>query len=265
MFSIINFPSFLGQKLHGSSQTTKYFFKFLKVLPDKIIDVSLTNNLFFNLQNLYQTNNQVKGPRINIGGDHSMAMASVAYSLNTYPDTKVIWFDAHPDINTYSSSLTKSYHGMPLAFLTGLDKDVRLNFIESKLDFSNLLYIGIRDIDPIEKEFIKKYDIKWISVEDLNKSTHLTIKRVKDFIDSKPVHISFDVDSLDPNIFGETGTPVPRGLELKPTKEVLDSLLLENIVNMDITEINLDLGEKNKNIPNLKYLFSNYFFASSKL
>jgi arginase len=152
-----------------------------------------------------------------------------------------------------------------LAFLTGLDKDVRLNFIESKLDFSNLLYIGIRDIDPIEKEFIEKYDIKWISVEDLNKRTHLTIKRVKDFIDNKPVHISFDVDSLDPNIFGETGTPVPRGLELKPTKEVLDSLLLENIVNMDITEINLDLGEKNKNIPNLKYLFSNYFFASSKL
>ena len=265
MFSFISFPSYVGQKLLGSEKTTKYFLKAFQVLPDKITKVKLTNNLFCNLQNLYQTNNEVKGPRINVGGDHSMAIASVAHSLNLYPNAKVIWFDAHPDINTFSSSLTKSYHGMPLAFLTGLDNDSRFDFIKNKLDFSNLLYIGIRDIDPVEKEIIEKYNIKWISVENLNHNTPLTITRINDFIDKKPVHISFDVDSLDPNIFERTGTPVPQGLQLEATKKVLDSLLLENMVNMDITEINLDLDGNSGDIPNLKYLFSNYFFRNSKI
>ena len=59
-----------------------------------------------------------------------MSIATVASSLNKYDNLKVIWFDAHADLNTYSSSQSKSYHGMPLSFLTGLDNDHRFNFIK---------------------------------------------------------------------------------------------------------------------------------------
>ena len=94
--------------------------------------------------------------KINIGGDHSMAIATVADSLNRVPPgkLKVIWFDAHPDINTYKSSISKNYHGMPLGYLTGLCKSHYFPFITNYLNFENLLYIGIRDIDEYEKKII---------------------------------------------------------------------------------------------------------------
>ena len=84
-----------------------------------------------NLEILYQTNKSISGKRINIGGDHSMAIASVADSLQKYNDLKVIWIDAHPDINTRKSSSTQNYHGMPLAFLSGLDVYPELDYLST--------------------------------------------------------------------------------------------------------------------------------------
>jgi arginase len=264
---IINFPSRLGQRKKGLENTGSYFKNFVN---NNFYNVNCSNStkhrefhLINNLWNLYHANILFKN-KINIGGDHSMSMATVADSLNRSPENKlkVIWFDAHPDINTYKSSNTKSFHGMPLSFLTGIDEDEDLSFIVNKLKFDNLMYVGLRSVDRFESRILNKYEIKHLNVNTINNNPQKSYRMIKNFIKDDPVHLSFDVDVLDPSIMPCTGTPVDKGLKLDPTKIVLDHLKNDNIVNMDITELNLELGnekEKNESIKNILYLFDNYF------
>lgn len=256
MFRTILFPCYQGQKLTANLSSPQILSNYLNLKYR--VDLELSPNLFQNLKNLYQINKHILVPKINIGGDHSMSIATVAHSIQTYPRVKVIWFDAHPDINTYQSSTSKNYHGMPLAFLTGLDYEEKFNFLEQKLPFVDLLYVGIRDIDSYESEIIKSKKIKYITCSELNQKPLETLHKIKQFISDLPCHISFDVDSLDPGIIDSTGTPVPEGLQLGPCRVVLDGLHREHIVNMDITELNLKLGESEKSLKNLKYLFQKY-------
>lgn len=270
---IIYFPHKLGQLKNGVQYTPIYL---KKLLSNRYVDVhcnnSFTNkdfNLKNNLENLYSANNKIISPKINIGGDHSMSIATVANSLNIYKDDlKVLWFDAHADINTYESSLTKSYHGMPLSYLAGLGKN-EFQFIENKLNLKNLMYIGIRDIDNYEKEIIKKYDIQYMTVNEINNNLYESIQRINNFVGNSPIHLSFDVDCMDPKIINCTGTKSKYGLNLN-TKVILDYLAKKNICNIDITELNFELGnnrDKLKTIHNLSKLFEKYlhFNKRSKL
>lgn len=184
------------------------------------------------------TNNKIN---INIGGDHSMGIGSVASSLNKYgSNIKVIWIDAHADINTRASSPSGNVHGMPLAFLTGLDKSNDYNFIDNLLSFNNLCYIGIRDLDVGEIDVVKKHNIKTILSENFNKNIEMVINDVINWIGDSQVHISIDVDSLDPKYIQYTGTRVSGGLELIELIKFIKNICLKtNIINMDISELNL--------------------------
>ena len=66
-----------------------------------------------------------------------MSIATIADTMNRYPNAKVIYFDAHADINTYASSNSKHYHGMPLSFVTGIDRDSKFTFIKNKMIYGN--------------------------------------------------------------------------------------------------------------------------------
>ena len=148
---------------------------------------------------------------------------------------------------------------MPLSYLTGLEKN-NFEFIKNKLNFNNLMYIGIRDIDNYEKDIIKKYDIKYLSVNQINNNLFESIKTINNFVGDKPIHLSFDVDCMDPKIINCTGTKSKYGLNMN-TKLILDNLSKKNVCNMDITEINFDLGnnkDKMKTINNLSKLFDSY-------
>ena len=195
------------------------------------------------VNNLYQENKKINEPKINIGGDHSMAISTIADSLNKHKNLKVIWIDAHPDINTYENSVSKNVHGMPLSYLTGLDSSEHFSFIKNKLPFDNLMYIGIRDIDEFEKDIIFKNNIKCLTVDDINNNNDQSIEKILNFINDDPVHLSFDVDGIDPSYIPCTGTDVPNGLNIDSTKNILDNI--NNIVNIDITELNLELGNDN--------------------
>ena len=116
--NIILFSHKAGQRLNGVEKTP-LILKDLIRNDLKITNTQISDKLMINLQNLYQTNNEVKGRRINIGGDHSMSIATVADSIEKHNNLKVIWMDAHSDINTYESSLSKNFHGIPLGILTG--------------------------------------------------------------------------------------------------------------------------------------------------
>lgn len=262
MRNIILCPSFAGQLKKG----VKNFPSFTKsIIHQKynIVDTKLDykNDVFKNSKKIYDTCSQYANP-INIGGDHSITIATGASSLNLYKDVKFIWIDAHTDINTYESSTTKNYHGMPLSFLTGIDKDDSFTFIKNILPFENLYYIGIRDVDPYEWRVLSTRKISYAVPCEVNKNPITFYQRLSKFINGAPVHISFDVDAVDPSYISSTGTPVPEGLEMYATKFILDKLLKnENVVGMDIVEMNLDINAESKkeSVDNLKYLLPSIF------
>jgi arginase len=246
--TIILFPHNLGQTKTGSEKAPKYLNKFVNKKKHIVKIVKTTANLFKNLSELYKKNKDSQGKIVNIGGDHSMAISTIADTLNKYPDAKVIYFDAHADINTYKSSNSKHYHGMPLSFVTGIDSDKRFPFIKNLLPFENLLYIGSRCWDTFEVNEVYKDKIKFLTPDDINNNFEKSFNRIMAFVGDSPVHISFDVDSIDPKYIPSTGTPVKNGVEMKNAMTILDNLNDRNIVKMDITELNMDLGTKEDGI-----------------
>ena len=242
--NIVLFFHSLGQTKLGSEQAPNYLNKYIKHKNHIVQKVKDTGNLYKNINNLYLTNSNISGKIINIGGDHSMAIATIADTLNKHPNAKVIYFDAHADINTYKSSNSKHYHGMPLSFVTGIDNDKRFSFIKNKLPFENILYIGSRCWDLFEIDEVYKKNIKFLTPDDINNNFKESSNKIMDFVGDSPLHISFDVDSIDPKYIPSTGTPVKNGITLKNAITILDNLNNTNIVNMDITELNMKLGSK---------------------
>ena len=260
---VILYPESLGQNKPGVDKTPSKFSKLINHKDHAFIKVKMTNNLFKNLINLYNVNKAIKQPKINIGGDHSMSIATIADTLNQHPDAKVIYFDAHGDINTYDSALAKNYHAMPLSFVTGIDKDVNgdFPFIKNKLKLENLLFVGTRCLDQYEVDIIYKYNIKTITPSEINNDLPTAMAKMEEFVGNSPFHISFDVDCMDPKYIPSTGTVDSGGIKLENGKKILDYLYTKNVVNVDITELNVSLGtskEVDKSMKNSVELYREY-------
>jgi arginase len=258
---IILFPHNLGQTKTGTEEAPEQLDKFVNHKKHRVTRVKNTGNLFKNINNLYKANAKLRGKIINIGGDHSMAIATISDTLNKYPDAKVVYFDAHADINTYKRSNSKHYHGMPLSFVTGLDKDAHFSFVKNKLPFKNLLYIGSRCWDLFEVDEVYKKNIKFLTPDEINNNYKESLNKIMEFVGNSPIHVSFDVDSIDPTYIPSTGTPVKNGLKLDNAIKILDNLNSKNIVNMDITELNTSLGsaaDGDKSVKNTATLFHKF-------
>jgi len=255
--NIVMFPSRFGQPLFGVEQTPQIM-RFLLDAKNIYHPIQTKERLDTNLFNLYNKLNTIRSRKLIIGGDHSMSIATVADSLNRNPKTKVLWIDAHADINTPESSISKNIHGMPLSFLTGLSCQKQLlmyTFIKNKLDFRNLMYIGLRDMDVFEKNILEEKNVDVITVDELENDFNNSLLKIKNFISDSDIHISFDVDCLDPGVFPCTGTKVSGGITLQTAKHLMDNLNSYPILNMDLTEINLNLGDKDDKIKSLHNLF----------
>lgn len=267
--NLIFFPSNLGQKKRGVERGPSLIIREIlnnekknKIKKSKKmwLNIDKSESIYDNLELLYEANDKINGPRINIGGDHSMSIATVAHSLNYYNNLKLIWIDAHADINTVYSSKTGNIHGMPLGFLTNLDEDERFYYICNHLNFKNILYIGIRDIDEFESKVIKNINI--ISTNQFNNSK--IINKIEKFVGIDPIHISLDIDGLDPSHMPSTGTVSEDGLHLNSVKNLLDHLYenkKKQIKNIDICEFNPKIGSKEevyKTLKNIMYLFEKF-------
>ncbi len=195
-----------------------------------------------NYEQLYNTLKMIPN-YILLGGDHSIGQSSVASSIYKIDDVKnlyVIWIDAHGDINTYTSSITKNLHGMPLSGIVGYEKPW-FN-IKENLPLSNLLYFGIRDLDQFEKEKIESDNIFFTS----NTEIILSNKKAK-------FHISFDVDSLDPTFLDSTGCVVEHGLHPDDIITVINTIY-NTMIALDIVEYNPLLGDNIKSKKTMKYI-----------
>jgi len=191
-----------------------------------------------------------------IGGDHSMALGTItgiaSYCKKRKLKPGVIWIDAHSDMNTDETSPSGNIHGMPLAALLGIGCDELVNFFgfSPKLLPENCALIGIRSIDEAEKLNIKKLKVPIYTMNDIDKlGIHRIIAKVlKQFRKNVDhIHISFDVDSVDPLVAPGVGTPIPGGLSYREAH-----LLMETIAecgcmsSIEIAEVNPILDYKNQ-------------------
>lgn len=188
-----------------------------------------------------------------LGGDHSMALGTIAgissYCKKNNLTLGVIWIDAHADMNTEDTTPSGNIHGMPLAASLGLGNSELVNLygFAPKLKAENCAIIAARSIDPLERLNIKKLNPSVYTMSDVDKlGIHRIISRVlkqfKEKVDH--IHISFDVDSIDPNFAPGVGTPVPGGLNYREAHLLMESIAECGCMSsLEVAEVNpiLDL------------------------
>jgi arginase len=189
---------------------------------------------------------------LNLGGDHGMALGCIHGILHHRPETIVVWADAHGDVNTPESSTSGNFHGMPLAFLLGLhQRSGEFKWIKQRLISQRLIYFGPRDLDPAEKKTIEDLGITYFSSEAINTwGARQLLQKAFARVDPEgvlPIHVSFDVDVLDPAELSSTGTRVEEGAALEEVKEMLRFLAeTQRLKSMDVVELNIDLGQRDE-------------------
>lgn len=188
-----------------------------------------------------------------IGGDHSLGLGSISGVSKYYKNIAVIWIDAHGDINTHETSPTGNVHGMPLAAAMGLGYSdlIDLYYKGIKVKPENVFIIGARDLDDGETELIKEHNMTVYSTEDVQR---IGVKEMMEVIYSKlkdneidAVHLSFDIDCIDPEFVPGTGTPVRHGMNVIEAKYILKYLMETQLVkSMDFVELNPKLDQDDK-------------------
>lgn len=179
-----------------------------------------------------------------IGGDHTIALGSISAVRKHFSDLAVIWVDAHGDFNTPTSSPSKNPHGMILAALMGQGDSefVNLGFSGVKIKKENIVLFDTRELDEGELEIIKANNIKVISHKYIQEfGLNQALIEVSDYLKNKTsnLHISYDLDVLDPKLVPGVSVPVPSGLNTLELNEVIDYLFVNfNVTSMDIVEYN---------------------------
>lgn len=187
-----------------------------------------------------------------LGGDHSIAMGSLAGIAKYYENLGVIWYDAHGDLNTFETSPSGNAHGMPLAASLGLGHSKFSNILDysPKVKPENIVLIGARALDEGEKKLIKDLHIKVYSMHEIDRlgMTRVmeeTIDYLKDRCDG--VHLSLDLDGLDPSDAPGVGTPVYGGISYRESHLAMEMLAEADIItSAEFVEVNPILDEKNR-------------------
>ena len=186
-----------------------------------------------------------------LGGDHSLAIGTLA-GLRAAAEQPggAIWIDAHGDLNTPDSSPTGNVHGMPLAAALGLAGDAftRDGLQLPALDPERVVLVGVRSLDPAERTLIREAGIRAITMTEIDR---IGIERaMREAIDraSGPgfVHVSLDLDALDPEIAPGVGTPVKGGLTYREAHLACEDLADAGVVgSLELVEVNPILDREN--------------------
>ena len=201
-----------------------------------------------------------------IAGDHSSAGGTMAGLKLAYPGKRlgVLWIDAHADLHSPYTTPSGNIHGMPIATALGVDQsDLQKNNLDlttmqywnqlksHSLKPSDLIYIGVRDVEEEEIHAMKQLNLRNYTVKELrDRGLQTCIDEISEKLQACDiVYVSFDVDSMDPSetSYG-TGTPVPMGISFDEAKSILTSMSkLNNLACMELVEVNPCLdNEKNK-------------------
>ena len=177
-----------------------------------------------------------------LGGDHTIAIGSIGGVTHDAP-CGVVWIDAHADFNTPATSPSGNVHGMSLATLLGEGHDELISCGRKgpKIGPRDVVLVGIRDLDPLEREHLTRSGITTFTMRDIDERGMSFVARetVDQLSHHGRIHVSLDMDSLDPPGAPGVGTPVPGGLTYREAHLLMEILADSHLLSsMDIVEIN---------------------------
>ena len=187
-----------------------------------------------------------------LGGDHSIAVGTLAGVSKHYENLGVIWYDAHGDLNTSETSPSGNIHGMPLAVSLGIGDEslTSIGGYSPKVKPENIVIIGARSLDEGERELIKERGIKVFTMHEVDrmgmtKVMEEAINYLKDKTDG--VHLSLDLDGLDPADAPGVGTPVLGGISYRESHLAMEMLAESHLItSAEFVEVNPILDDKNR-------------------
>jgi arginase len=185
------------------------------------------------------------------GGDHSIAIGTLAGVSRHYSNLGVIWYDAHGDLNTEETSPSGNIHGMPLAVSLGFGHPLLTNIggYAPKIKPENVVIIGARDLDEGEKDLIKEIGIKVYTMHEIDRlgMTKVMEETIEYLKGTDGVHLSLDLDGLDPKECPGVGTPVLGGISYRESHLAMEMLADAQIItSAEFVEVNPILDERNR-------------------
>ncbi len=193
---------------------------------------------------------------LTVGGDHIVAIASSLASIKANKNLGIIWFDSHADFNTYPTSVTGNLHGLPLAVATHYEKSILSPFHDGPFyNPKNAVIVGGRDIDPWEWGNIIDAGVTVFSTKDIqNLRVETVLKKAFEIASNgtNGVHISFDLDLIDPKVAPGVSVPAENGIDLNTTYELVDEIVkYANVIkSADLVEFN-PVFDKNNQTENI--------------
>ncbi len=186
-----------------------------------------------------------------LGGDHSISLGSVSGVAHVYKNIGVIWVDAHADFNTDETTPSGNIHGMILAALAGIGNN-RLTHASGwtpKINKETIVILGARDLDIPEQKLLRTHNISVFTMSDIDQRGMTEVMKEAIAIASQhdnPIHLSLDLDSLDPREAPGVGTPVRGGLSYREAHLAMELVSAsQRLVSMDVVEVNPILDSEN--------------------
>jgi len=190
-----------------------------------------------------------------LGGDHSIAIGTIAglSAACTKANRKlgVLWIDAHGDLNTDSTTPSGNIHGMPLAASIGQGA-IELTSVggdRRKVDPKNVVLIATRELDPGERTLIKKLGVNIFTMEEIDKHGMAVVvaKALRKLNEVDFVHVSLDLDAIDPSVAPGVGTPIKGGLNYREAHLIMESLNeAGKMSSLEVVEVNPILDNRNQ-------------------
>ncbi len=183
-----------------------------------------------------------------LGGDHSISIGTVSAALSRPGRLGVLWIDAHGDFNTPQTSPSGNIHGMVVAALMGLCPP-ELTIGDRRLQPDQIVYIGVRDLDDEEKQALKRAGIRIFTMREIDERGMASVMRdaLQILSDCQHLHVSLDMDSLEPQIAPGVGTPVPGGLTYREAHLCMEMLADDGrVCSLDVVEVNPILDRENQ-------------------
>jgi arginase len=188
-----------------------------------------------------------------LGGDHSLAIGSLAGVAHVRPQIGVIWCDAHGDFNTPATTPSGNIHGMPLAVATGHGEPAlcQLAGPSPKVAEDRTVLVAVRDLDPPERDLLRASGVTVFTMKEIDKAGMAAVMadaiRIASGGGLRPIHLSFDLDAVDPQFAPGVGTPVPGGLTYREAHLALELLADSGLLgSCEFVEVNPILDQGNQ-------------------
>ena len=185
-----------------------------------------------------------------LGGDHSISIGTVSGVARNVERTGLIWLDAHADFNTPKTSSSGNIHGMPLSVLTGRGHPdlVAIGGEGASVRSEDVVILGLRSVDVEERRLLKEAGIRVYTMKEVDAYGIASVVRraLRDLSHLDRIHLSFDLDVIDPDIAPGVGTPVRGGLSYREAHLVMELINEAEIVtSLDVVEVNPILDDRN--------------------